>query len=305
MIHESILSTIGHTPLVRINKMNGSNSATLIVKMESFNPGGSVKDRIAWKMIEEAEKQGKLKKGMCIVEPTSGNTGIGLAMIAAVKGYQAIFTMPESMSIERRALLLHFGAKIKLTPGDKGMKGAMAEADEMAKSNDYFMPMQFQNPANPQVHRETTAVEIINDLDGQKLDYFIAGVGTGGTITGGGEVLKKQFPDMKVIAVEPADSAILSGGAPGPHKIQGIGGGFIPEVLNTDIIDSVIKVSNEDAFKTAQRLCREEGILSGISAGANVWAGLQVAAKAGPDQLVLTVICDTGERYLSTDLFNS
>jgi cysteine synthase A len=255
-------------------------------------------------MIEEAEKRGALKKGMCIVEPTSGNTGIGLAMVAAVKGYKAIFTMPETMSIERRALLLHYGAEIKLTPGDQGMKGAMEEAGNMAKSKDYFMPMQFRNPDNPEVHRRTTATEIIRDLEGRQLDYFVAGVGTGGTITGGGEILKEQYPYMKVIAVEPADSPVLSGGSPGPHKIQGIGGGFVPEILNTDIIDSVITVSNEDAMKTAQEMCRKEGILCGISAGANVWAGLQVAAKASADQLVLTVICDTGERYLSTDLFN-
>jgi cysteine synthase A len=303
MIHNNILSTIGNTPLVALNKLSNSNGGTVVVKMESHNPGGSVKDRIARNMIEEAENQGVLKAGMTIVEPTSGNTGIGLAMIAAVKGYEAVMVMPETMSTERRALLVHYGAKIILTPGEKGMTGAMQKAAELASNKDYFMPQQFKNKANPDAHRKTTAKEIIRDLNGTPLDYLVAGVGTGGTITGAGEVLKSSFPEMKLIAVEPADSPVLSGGDPGPHKIQGIGGGFIPDVLNTKILDDIITVQTDDAIQTAKDLSSKEGILAGISAGANVWAALQVAKKADPGQLVLTILCDTGERYLSTDLF--
>jgi cysteine synthase A len=256
-------------------------------------------------MIEKAEQEGILKPGMSIVEPTSGNTGIGLAMVAAVKGYHAVFTMPESMSIERRSLLIHYGAKIVLTPASLGMRGAVEEAEKMVQEGNYFMPQQFKNMANPEIHRETTAPEILEDLDGEKLDYFVSGIGTGGTITGTGEVLKKTFPDLKIIAVEPADSPVLSGGKPGPHKIQGIGAGFVPDVLNTDIFDEIITVHNEDAIKTSKALCSKEGILAGISAGANVWAAIQIAKKAGKDKNILTVLCDTGERYLSTDLFNS
>lgn len=303
MIHTDILTTIGHTPLVRINRLTSKDDAGVVVKMESHNPGGSVKDRIAWSMIEDAEKNGRLKAGMTIVEPTSGNTGVGLAMVAAVKGYEAIFTMPETMSLERRALLLHLGAKIVLTPGPSGMRGAVEEAERLVKEHGYFMPQQFKNKANPEVHRKTTALEIIDDLEDTKLDYFVAGVGTGGTITGAGEVLKRHFPGLVVIAAEPADSPVLSGGAPGPHKIQGIGAGFVPEILNTSIYGEVIKVPNEEAIKTAKELARKEGVLAGISAGGNVWAAMQVAKKAGKGKTVLTVICDTGERYLSTDLF--
>ena len=254
-------------------------------------------------MIEDAEQQGLLKKGITIIEPTSGNTGIGLAMVAAAKGYEVVFTMPETMSIERRALLQHFGAKIILTPGEKGMNGAVVEAERLAKENGYFMPQQFKNPANPEVHRNTTAVEIINDLEGREPDYFVAGVGTGGTITGVGQILKKTFPGIKIIAVEPFDSPVLSGGKSGPHKIQGIGAGFVPDIYDDQIIDEIIKVKNEDAFQTARRLAKEEGILAGISSGANLFAALQIAKRTGNGKLVIVIVPDTGERYISTDLF--
>ena len=303
MIYKTVLETIGKTPLVRINKLISENDAELVAKLEYFNPGSSVKDRIAISMIEDAERKGILNKGGTIIEPTSGNTGIGLAMVAAVKGYQTIFTMPETMSKERRAVLQQFGARIVLTPGEKGMKGAVEEADRLAKESGYFIPQQFKNPANPEIHRKTTAQEIINDLDGMELNYFVAGVGTGGTITGTGEVLKQVFPKIKIIAVEPFDSPVLSGGKPGPHKIQGIGAGFIPEIYNNQVVDEVIKIRNEDAFKTAKRLAQEEGILAGISAGANMFAALQVARSSRQGELVLVIIPDTGERYISTDLF--
>ena len=303
MIYKTVLETIGKTPLVRINKLVSENDAELVAKLEYFNPGSSVKDRIAISMIEDAERKGILKEGGTIVEPTSGNTGIGLAMVAAVNGYQTIFTMPETMSKERRAVLQQFGARIVLTPGEKGMKGAVEEADRLANEYGYFIPQQFKNPANPEIHRKTTAQEIINDLDGMELNYFVAGVGTGGTITGTGEVLKQVFPKIKIIAVEPFDSPVLSGGKPGPHKIQGIGAGFIPEIYNTQVVDEVIKIRNEDAFKTAKRLAQEEGILAGISAGANMFAALQVARSSRQGELVLVIIPDTGERYISTDLF--
>ena len=303
MIYKTVLETIGKTPLVRINKLISENDAELVAKLEYFNPGSSVKDRIAISMIEDAERKGILNKGGTIIEPTSGNTGIGLAMVAAVKGYQTIFTMPETMSKERRAVLQQFGARIVLTPGEKGMKGAVEEADRLAKEYGYFIPQQFKNPANPEIHRKTTAQEIINDLDGMELNYFVAGVGTGGTITGTGEVLKQVFPKIKIIAVEPFDSPVLSGGKPGPHKIQGIGAGFIPEIYNNQVVDEVIKIRNEDAFKTAKRLAQEEGILAGISAGANMFAALQVARSSRQGELVLVIIPDTGERYISTDLF--
>ena len=274
------------------------------MKLESFNPGGSVKDRIAFNMIEDAERRGVLKKGMTIVEPTSGNTGIGLAMVAAVKGYDIIFTMPETMSIERRIVLQQFGDRLILTPGDKGLVGAVMEAQEYADKEKYFMPQQFENEANPEAHRITTAKEIIHDLQSTPLDYFVIGVGTGGTVTGAGEVLKEEYPNMKIIAVEPADSPVLSKGNPGPHKIQGIGAGFIPEILDLDIIDDVLTVRNEDAFAISKELCRKEGIMAGISSGANAWAAIEVARKAGKGKTVLTVLPDTGERYLSTPLFD-
>jgi cysteine synthase A len=303
MIHEHILSTIGQTPLVYLDRLTGPNSGRVIGKMESHNPSGSVKDRIAWNMVEEAEKNGTLKPGMTIVEPTSGNTGIGLAMVAAVKGYKAVFVMPETMSVERRSLLLHFGAEIILTPGPDGMRGAMQEAAKLAADSAYFMPRQFHNQANPEAHKKHTAKEIIEALGDVKPDYFVAGVGTGGTISGAGERLKAHYPALKLVAVEPVDSPVLSGGQPGPHKIQGIGAGFKPDVLNMEIVDDIMRVTFDDAVDTAKALCRKEGILAGISAGGNVWAALQVAAQAGPDSIVVTIVCDTGERYLSTDLF--
>ena len=254
-------------------------------------------------MIEDAERKGLLKTGSTIIEPTSGNTGIGLAMVARVKDYKVIFTMPDTMSIERRALLKHFGAEIVLTPGEKGMNGAIEEAKRLVEENGYFMPQQFNNPANPEVHRKTTAQEIINDLDGRIPDYFIAGVGTGGTITGVGEIFKVKYPAIKIIAVEPSDSPVLSGGAPGPHKIQGIGAGFIPKIYNEKVVDEIIKVTNNDAFDTAKRLAFEEGILAGISSGANVFAAMQIAKQVDNNKLIIIIVPDTGERYISTILF--
>jgi cysteine synthase A len=302
MIYNNILETIGRTPLVQINKLTGKEDATLIAKLESFNPGGSVKDRIGLSMIEAAEEDGSLKPGMTIVEPTSGNTGIALAMVAAVKGYKCVFTMPETMSLERRALLKFLGAEIVLTEGSKGMKGAVEKAQELVEKFCYFQPQQFDNPANPEIHRKTTAEEIIKNLGDLNLDFFVAGVGTGGTITGVGEILKKKYHN-KNIAVEPKDSPVLSGGKPGPHKIQGIGAGFIPRVYESENVDQIIQVSNEDAIITSKRLAKEEGILAGISAGANVWAAIQIAKKAGKGKLVLVMVPDLAERYLSTDLF--
>lgn len=303
MILDSILNTIGGTPLVKLNKLLPHGSAQILMKIESFNPGGSVKDRIALNMIEDAEKKGLLKKGMTIVEPTSGNTGIGLAMVAAVKGYPIIFTMPETMSVERRIILEQFGAKLILTQGDKGMVGAVIEAQNICDNDSYYMPQQFENESNPEIHRKTTAEEIIYDMEKTALDYLVVGVGTGGTITGVGEVLKEKYSDLKVIAVEPVDSPFLSQGTAGPHQIQGIGAGFIPDILDLDIIDEVITVGNEDAFEVSKELCSKEGILAGISSGANIWAALEVAKKAGEGKTVLTFLPDTGERYLSTPLF--
>ncbi|MDD5541421.1 MAG: cysteine synthase A, partial [Candidatus Marinimicrobia bacterium] len=270
-----------------------------------FNPGGSVKDRIALNMIEDAERRGILKTGMTIIEPTSGNTGIGLAMIAAVKGYPVVFTMPETMSIERRKILRQFGARIILTPGNKGMAGAVAEAERLAQQDGYFMPQQFNNPANPEIHRKSTAHEIIEDLGDRVPDYFIAGVGTGGTLSGVGEILKKKYPAVRIVAVEPSASPVLSGGQPNPHKIQGIGAGFIPQILNLNIIDEIIQVDDESAIQTARHLATEEGILTGISAGANMLAALQIAKRSLTEQLLITIFPDTGERYLSTELFEA
>ncbi len=305
MILDNILNTIGRTPIVKLNKLSPASAAQVLMKIEFFNPGGSVKDRIAFNMIEEAEKQGLLKKGMTIVEPTSGNTGIGLAMVAAVKGYEIIFTMPETMSIERRAILQHYGAQLILTPGDKGMVGAVIEAQNLSDSDGFYMPHQFENESNPEVHRKTTAEEIMYDLQHATLDYLVVGVGTGGTITGVGEILKDKYPDLKVIAVEPKDSPFLSEGKAGPHKIQGIGAGFIPDILDLDIIDEVITVENQEAIETTRKLCSIEGILAGISSGANVWAAIEIAKKAGEGKTVLTFLPDTGERYLSTPLFKT
>lgn len=302
MICNNILETIGRTPMVRINRLAGKDAATLLAKMESFNPCSSVKDRIGFSMIDAAEKGGRLKPGMTIIEPTSGNTGIALAMVCAVKGYKCIFTMPDTMSLERRALLKFFGAEIVLTEGAKGMRGALEKAQELVEQHGYFQPQQFENPANPEIHRKTTAEEIIKDLGDLKLDYFVAGVGTGGTITGAGEVLRKKYGN-KNIAVEPKDSPVLSGGKPGPHKIQGIGAGFVPAIYKSENVDEIIQVSNEDAILTSRRLAKEEGILAGISAGANVFAALAIARRAGKGKMVVVIIPDLGDRYLSTDLF--
>lgn len=299
---QNILGTIGNTPLVRLNEVTDKDSAEVYGKLESFNPCGSVKDRIGLSMIEAAEKGGLLKKDSVIVEPTSGNTGIALAMVSAVKGYKAIFTMPETMSIERGKLLKFFGAEIILTDGSKGMKGSIEKAEELVREKGYFMPQQFNNPANPEIHRKTTGPEIIKQLEGKKLDYFVVGVGTGGTISGAGGILKKKYPDLKIIAVEPKDSPVLSGGTSGPHKIQGIGAGFIPQVYDSKIVDKIITVSNEEAIATSRRLAKEEGILAGISSGANAFAALQTA-KNKNGKTVVVILPDTGERYLSTDLF--
>ena len=302
MRFENIVEAIGRTPLVRINRLAASGSATIYAKLESFNPCSSVKDRIGAAMIEAAERDGSLKPGMTIVEPTSGNTGIALAMVAAAKGYKCLFTMPETMSLERRALLKFFGAEIVLTPGPEGMKGAVAKAEELSQAEDCFQPQQFNNPANLEIHRKTTAKEIIEDLAELHLDAFIAGVGTGGTISGAGEVLKKKY-GCKNYAVEPEASPVLSGGEPGPHPIQGIGAGFVPKIYNQGVVDEIIRVKNEDAFEAARQLARKEGMLVGTSSGAVAWAALQVAAKMSPDKIVVAVLPDTGERYLSTPLF--
>ena len=306
-IVNSVTELIGDTPLVRLNRIVPEGSAEIYVKLEYQNPGASVKDRIALSMIESAEAEGKLKPGDTIVEPTSGNTGIGLAMVAAAKGYKAILVMPETMSLERRNLLRAYGADLVLTPGAEGMNGAVRKAEELAAENPtYFMPQQFKNQANVKVHRETTGpeiVEAINSLDG-KLDAFVAGIGTGGTISGAGEVLKNNFPGIRVVAVEPAASPILSGGKPGPHKIQGIGANFVPDILNREIYDQVITIENEDAFEIARRVAKEEGILCGISSGAAIKAALQVAKELGAGKRVIAVVPSNGERYLSTPLFN-
>lgn len=301
---KNILDLIGNTPMLKLTKLAAEDHAEVWAKLEGFNPGGSVKDRPALAMIEDAEKKGKLKKGMKIVEPTSGNTGIGLAMVAAVKGYPVILTMPESMTVERRRLLEAYGAELVLTPADKGMKGAIAKADEiLASGREYFKPDQFGNPANPQIHRRTTAKEIIKQMGAKKIDAFVAGVGTGGTITGAGEVLRKKFKNIKIFAVEPAASPVLSGGPPGPHTIQGIGAGFVPSILNTKVYDEIIQVTNDQAADTARRLAHEEGLLVGVSSGAACWAALQVAARLGKGKRIVTVFPDGGERYLTTGVF--
>src|SRR5690349_2018665 len=298
-IHDSVLELIGGTPLVRLRKLPNPAGATVVAKIESRNPGGSVKDRIALAMIEAAEQSGALKPGGTIVEPTSGKTGIGLAMVAAVKGYRLSLTMPEDMSVERQRLLARFGADIHLTPAIEGMSGAVFAAEELVREHPgYFMPQQFQNPANPAVHRRTTAIEIMESTGG-RLDAFVAGVGTGGTITGVGEVLKSKLPSVRIIAVEPAKSAVLSGGPFRPHGIQGIGASFVPGVLNRSVIDRIVTVRDEDATAWSRRLSREEGILAGISSGAAAWAACLVAAELTPAQTVVTILPDTGERYLS------
>jgi cysteine synthase len=299
----SIMELIGGTPVVKLNRMTNEEMAEVYVKLEYFNPGGSIKDRIALSMIEAAEEEGLLGKDSVIIEPTSGNTGIGLAMVAAAKGYKVILVMPETMSIERRKLMKVFGAEIILTAGPLGMKGAVDKAKELAEANaGYFLPMQFDNYANPEAHEKTTAKEIIEQMGGS-LDAVVSGVGTGGTITGVGNILKQAYKGIKVIAVEPEDSPVLSGGKPGPHKIQGIGAGFVPKVLDMSILDKIVKVSNENAIKTALQLAKLEGILAGISTGASVYAALEKAKELGKGKTVLTFAHDTGERYLSTDMY--
>ncbi len=300
---EKITDLIGNTPVVQLQRMTGPGEARILAKMESFNPGGSVKDRICLSMIEAAEREGKLQPGGTIVEPTSGNTGIGLAFVAAVKGYRAIFTMPETMSLERRKLLYAYGAEVVLTPGNEGMSGAIRKAEELdAAHPDYFMPQQFNNPANPEVHRKTTAQEILKQV-GSEIDAFIAGVGTGGTLTGVAEILKHHYPEVRVVAVEPKTSAILSGGDPGPHKIQGLGAGFVPEVMNMEIVDQVFPVGDEEAAEAAREMARREGILCGISSGAVLVAARALARELGAGKTVVVILPDTGERYLSTDLY--
>ena len=305
-IAKKLTDLIGNTPLLELENFNREHNtvATIIGKLEYFNPGGSVKDRIGYAMIEDAEKKGLLNKGSVIIEPTSGNTGIALAYIAAAKGYRLILTMPETMSIERRNLLKALGAELVLTPGTEGMRGAIKKADELhAAQANSFLPQQFKNPANPEIHRTTTAEEIWRDSDG-KVDIFVSGVGTGGTITGIGEVLKKRNPNVKIVAVEPFDSQVIAGGKSGPHKIQGIGAGFVPEILNTTLLDEIIPVSNDDAFATSRKLARTEGLIVGISSGAATWAALQLALREeNRGKRIIVILPDTGERYLSTPLF--
>jgi cysteine synthase A len=304
-IYEDLTKTIGNTPLVKLNRVTLGLDATVLVKLESFNPLSSVKDRIGVSMIEAAERAGHIKDDTIILEPTSGNTGIALAFVSAVKGYKLVLVMPETMSIERRKLLKALGADLVLTPGSQGMKGAVSTAEEMLAKDPryYYIPQQFRNPSNPEVHRKTTAEEIWRDTDG-KVDILVAGVGTGGTITGIADVIKSRKPGFKAIAVEPSDSPVLSGGKPGPHKIQGLAPGFVPDVLRLDLVDEIIKVEYDDAIKTARRLAKEEGILVGISSGAAAWAGLQVAARSeNKGKQIVVILPDTGERYLSTELF--
>jgi len=301
-VENGITNLIGETPIVKLNKTVDEDSADIYLKLEFFNPGSSVKDRIALSMVEKAEEEGLIKPGDTIIEPTSGNTGIGLALVAAAKGYKLVVVMPDTMSQERRNLLKAFGATLHLTPGANGMKGAIGKAEELKKEHGYFMPQQFENEANPEVHARTTGQEIVKQMD-DGLDAFISGIGTGGTITGAGKVIKERYPDAKLYAVEPTDSPVLSGGSPAPHKIQGIGAGFVPKVLDTEIYDDVIQISNEEAFDAARETARQEGILGGVSSGAAIAAAKKVAKKLGKGKKVLAVLPDNGERYLSTALY--
>ncbi|RSL29319.1 cysteine synthase A [Salibacterium salarium] len=301
-VANNITELIGETPLVKLNNLTGENDADVYLKLEFMNPGSSVKDRIALAMIEAAERDGKIQPGDTIIEPTSGNTGIGLAMVAAAKGYRAVLVMPDTMSLERRNLLRAYGAELVLTPGPEGMGGAIGKANELAEEKGYFVPQQFENEANSAVHRETTGRELLKQVDGQ-IDSFVSGIGTGGTITGAGNLLKENFPELRIVALEPADSPVLSGGNKGPHKIQGIGAGFVPGILDTDIYDEVVTVTTEQSFEYARRAAKEEGILGGISSGAAVYAALEEAKKLGKGKKVVAVIPSNGERYLSTPLY--
>ncbi|MGE8025007.1 cysteine synthase A [Staphylococcus pasteuri] len=301
---ENITQIIGNTPVVKLRNVVDEDAADIYVKLEYQNPGGSVKDRIALAMIEKAEKEGKIKPGDTIVEPTSGNTGIGLAFVCAAKGYKAVFTMPETMSQERRNLLKAYGAELVLTPGSEAMKGAIKKAKELKEEHGYFEPQQFENQANPEIHELTTGPELVEQFEGKKIDAFLAGVGTGGTLSGVGKVLRKQYPEIEIVAIEPEASPVLSGGEPGPHKLQGLGAGFVPDTLNTDIYDSIIKVGNEKAMEMARRVAKEEGILSGISSGAAIHAAIQKAKELGKGKTVVTVLPSNGERYLSTPLYS-
>lgn len=299
----NIVELIGDTPVVKLNRVVEDGSADVYVKLEYQNPGSSVKDRIALAMLEAAEKEGKIKPGDTIIEPTSGNTGIGLAMVAAAKGYKAVFVMPDTMSSERRALLKAYGAELVLTPGAEGMKGAIKKAKELKEEKGYFEPQQFENPANPKVHELTTGPELVEQFEGKEIDAFLGGVGTGGTLTGAGKVLKEKYPNIQIVAIEPEDSAILSGGNPGPHKLQGLGAGFVPDTLDTKVYDDVIKVGNEEAMEMSRRVAKEEGILGGISSGAAIKAALKKAKELGEGKTVVTVLPSNGERYLSTPLY--
>ncbi|MTV23477.1 cysteine synthase A [Staphylococcus delphini] len=301
---DNITDIIGQTPVVKLRHQAGEDAADIYVKLEYQNPGGSVKDRIALAMIEQAEKEGKIKPGDTIVEPTSGNTGIGLAFVCAAKGYKAVFTMPETMSMERRNLLKAYGAELVLTPGAEAMKGAIKKAKELKETHGYFEPQQFENPANPKVHELTTGPELVEQFEGRTIDAFLAGVGTGGTLSGAGKVLKEKYPDIQIVAIEPEDSPVLSGGEPGPHKLQGLGAGFVPGTLNTEIYDEIIKVGNEVAMETSRRVAKEEGILGGISSGAAIYVAIQKAKELGKGKTVVTVLPSNGERYLSTPLYN-
>ncbi|GGI33833.1 cysteine synthase A [Staphylococcus chromogenes] len=301
---ENITEIIGQTPVVKLRHQAGEDAADIYVKLEYQNPGGSVKDRIALAMIEQAEKDGKIKPGDTIVEPTSGNTGIGLAFVCAAKGYKAVFTMPETMSQERRNLLKAYGAELVLTPGAEAMKGAIKKAKELKEEHGYFEPQQFENPANPKIHELTTGPELVEQFEGRTIDAFLAGVGTGGTLSGAGKVLKEKYPDIQLVAIEPEASPVLSGGEPGPHKLQGLGAGFVPDTLDTEIYDEVITVGNETAMETSRRVAKEEGILGGISSGAAIYAAIQKAKELGKGKTVVTVLPSNGERYLSTPLYN-